>query len=318
MADELVTQVKAAGDKADKLWEATYGKKEEGKTGEPAPEPEKEPVKEAVKEEPKKEEPKPEEDFKHKYDVLKGKYDKEVPSMAFQIGEQNKKITELETSLNEIKKPKEEPKPPIEENEIVKTVKKEYPDVAEFVTLTVKSMIDDTKKEIDQKFTKVDQDVGKVSKNIEKSDYQRFLDSLDSDPDIGKEWRTTNKDEDFIQSLQEVEPYSGLTKHQLLADAWGKMDTERVRKFFKDGKKASPAKEEPKKDERKKEEPTIHPPRGNAGSVDTGKDDKVPTVRVEELTKFYKDVSEQKWRGKEKEAEAEEFRLLKGLGIKIK
>lgn len=223
--------------------------------------------------------------------------DNYIPAMAFQVGEQSRKISELESKIADLTKPKEEPKKeepdPFEENEKIKLLKEDYPEVAEGVTEIVKSIVGDITKlktDVDSKLQKVDQDVEKVSKETAKTKKEGFLASLDADKEIGSQWRTINQDPEFIESLQEIEPYSGRTRHELLMDAFNGMDTERTARFFSDFQKGKTAK------------------RANND----------PIVTRQDLKNFYEDVRTGKWIGREKEASAEEIRLLESLGIQVK
>lgn len=320
----IPTAVEEAGKRADEIWKQVYEPKPE-KTGEPpegepAPEEKVEPDHKApekkVEPEPKpgEPEPAPQEDYKHKYEVLQGKYNAEVPQMAFQLAEANRKINELQKQAIEVQKPKEEPKPPEKpvENEKLKSFQQEYPDMVEPITLIAKSMIEETINKLNEKISKIDESVGKVNQNLEKSDKERFLISLDADSEIGKEWRKINEDQAFIEWLQEPDRYTGVKKHDLLMNAWNKMNTESTSNFFKDFKasKTSPPSTEgiPKETNKSQD---VHPPRG-AKSQGVPKEEGNP-VTPEELTKFYKDVVDGKWKGKEKEASAEEERLIKSL-----
>lgn len=270
MAD-VVEQVRVAAEKADRIWKEVYGEKGDKKGDERAREPE-----------ATKSEIEPEDNY--------------IPAMAFQLGEQSKKITELEGKISELSGKKEEKKPeetPVE-NEKISLLKEEYPEVAEGVQEIVKSIADDFKKlhaEVSTKIQKVDQDVEKVTKETARTKKESFLASLDADKEIGSQWRTINQDSEFIDSLQEVEPYSGRTRHELLMDAFNGMDTERTARFFRDFRKDKAA----------------------AKKTNDG-----PTVTRQDIKRFYEDVRAGRWDGREEEASAEEIRLIEGLGIRVK
>lgn len=318
---DMIAQVETAEKLADQLWQERYGeqKPEDEKPQKDEPKLEENPPEKSKKDETQKDEPKPE-DFEHKYSVLKGKYDKEVPSMAFQLGEQSKKITELESRIAELSKPKEEKKEeanPTAESEKVKNLRTEYPEVYEGIVEIGRSMINEFKTEMDTKLKKVDQDVTNINEEANKNKKERFLSELDRHKEIGKDWRTINQDPDFIDSLQEIEPYSGRTRHELLLDAFNSQDVVRTARFFEDFKKSKSSIKKDEKPERKIDDGEIHPPKGTKGSEIKEEDKITPTTR-EELKNFYKDIALGKWNGREKEAEAEERRILLGLGVKVK
>lgn len=340
MSTSMLEEAEAKEKAGKEIWDKMYGEKNppedgKGKTGDPAPKvkPKEEPKPEdKPKEEPKagekpKEEPKPEdkskeepkpEDFKHKYEVLQGKYNAEVLGVAFQLGEATKENARLQKELEEAKKPKEEPKKepdkPKEEHPAIKRLKEEYPETYEGINILMKEMISEhlpTKKieDIDKRVDKVEKGVGEVQKDIGLSAKETYLKSMDADPDIGKDWRKINEDEGFIASLEEIEPYSGKKKKDLLLSAWNSMDPVRTLRFFKDFKASKP-KETPK--EEPKEDIDIHPPEGGKGDIGRKKDTG-EIITPEKVAQFYKDVADGKYKGKDAEMEKEEKRIHDAL-----
>ncbi|MBM4305662.1 MAG: hypothetical protein FJ115_04780 [Deltaproteobacteria bacterium] len=266
---DVIEQVKAAEEKADRIWQEVYGEKGDERAREP---------------EAPKSEVEPEDNY--------------IPIMTFQLGEQGRKISQLEEKITELSRFKEEPKPETkhtEEHESVRYFKTEYPDIADGVQELVKSMVGQLENEVDTKLKKVDQDVTKVNEDTVKKEKNTFLASLDGDKEIGEDWRTINNDPEFIESLQEIEPYSGRIKHELLMDAFNGMDTERTARFFRDFQKGK-----------------------TAPKLDTERPNDAPIVTRQDLRRFYEDVRTGRWIGREKEAGLEEIRLIKGLGVQVK
>lgn len=334
--------VEEAEKKAHEAWEKEYGQMvvidpESGEISS-APKPEPKPddapppgtPKEESKEEPVKEEEPveippppstpepPREDFEHKFSVLQGKYNAEVPALAYELAQANQKIKNLEL----LQKPKEEPAEPetppsnIEDNPKMKAFKAEYPDVFEAATIIAKSIVESQMKPVQEKITKVEQTVGKVNEGIGQNAKEKFLGQLDGDAGVGKEWRTLNKDPEFISWLQNKDIYTGRTKHELLSAAWDRHDPDATLQFFKDFKTVKLPPKPPENKGKDVDPNRVDPPRGGSGGPkisSPGKDG--PTVTTADLSKFYKDQVDGVYRGREADAEKEERRLLKAMGV---
>lgn len=227
---------------------------------------------------------KPEEKIQHQFDVLKGKYNVEVPRLAFELAETNKRNAELQGQLDEAKKPKEDPKPP-EGSEKIKILQEDYPDIYEGASSLMKQLITEAKGDFSKDISDIKKDVKEVRAETGKSQKQLFLDALDRDPEVGKEWRTINQDDGFIAWLQNKAPYGGKKMHDLLLENWGEMDVEATIEFFKDYKQI-----------KKETSPRI-------GEV----------ITPDQLMKFSNDVSRGLWKGRDKERDAEEKRLTEGV-----
>jgi hypothetical protein len=330
--------VEDAERKANELWEKQYGK-----TVKPATDPNIEPLEDETPAQVKpdetppetppetepeetpapEQEPEPEpaplppaEDFKHKFEVLQGKYNAEVPGMAYELAQARQEIKELKA------KPKEEPKPEpklnLETDEKLKAFKAEYPDVFEAVEKLNKAFIQESLSKIDEKLNRVEKTVGTVTETFGQNERERFKADLDKDTDVGKDWRVVNKEKEFIGYLQTKDVYTGKTKHELLTDAWNRMDSDATLQFFKDFKATKSSKPAPKSKGTDVDPKKIDPPKGGSGgpNIDTNEKGK-PTITPRDVKKFYEDVADPNgpWKGKQAEAEKEERRLLKAIGV---
>jgi len=322
-------QVEEAEKRNDEIWNQMYGEKnppedEKGKTGEPAPKKKEDEPKpdDKPKEEPKPDD-KPKEDtveyWKHKYEVESGRLRAQVPQIAFELAESKKETERLQKELDEAKKPKEEPKkepePKKEEDSTLKKFKDEYPEIYEGSTHLVRELIKENLPkpnnkidDLEKRVGKTEEGIGDVKKENALSAKEKYLSAMDSDPDVGKEWRTINEDDDFMAALEEIEPLSGAKKMDLLKSAWNSMDPVRTLRFFKDFKASKkPDPSEQKKEEPKKEDTDVHPPRGK--KADETKKESSDIITPETIIKFYKDVADGKYKGKEAEQEKEEQRI---------
>ena len=248
-------------------WEALYGKKKEGDSLD------------------RTSEPKPEEKIQHQYEVLKGKYDAEVPRLAFELAEAKRRKSILQKRLDETIQ-SEEPKPTDEDNEKIKTFQEEYPDIYEGSSYLVKQTFNEALASFKSDLSKLKENVDAVQENVVVNKKQTFLDALDKDPEVGKEWRKLNEDEGFISWLQERAPYVGGKKHDVLMANWKQMDVDGTLEFFKDFKKN-------KKEIRER--------------------DKGDIITPDKLTAFANSVAKGEWKGRDKERDEEEKRLVAGV-----
>lgn len=170
--------------------------------------------------------PAPGDDWEHRFKVLQGKYNSEVPRFAEQVKELTKRLDGLEQENAQLKaKP---PEPLVSQQEV-----DEYGegliDVARRIAreeLAAKQAeIDALKRQIT--------DIGEATTKTVSNDFFRSLTALVPD------WEALNTDSNFIKWLEEVDELTGQTKQVLLSQAEQTRDATRVAKFFTSFKKAS-------------------------------------------------------------------------------
>jgi len=229
----LPKQVQEMADKASELLEG-FGKDhppadvddpdgvapEEGDTPE---EPEAEPVEPSEEPEGKEpEEPEDQEDkWEHKYKVLKGKYDKEVPALHKEIKrlrrdneELRARIALLEQMITQMRSVQESPEQPEdEEDEALRSLKENYPEIYTAISKLLEKKI---KREVEPKVARTADEI--------------FYAQLTA---LVPEWQKLNVDPDFLDWLDERDPVSGFTRKQLLHIAYEKRDAQAVANFFK-------------------------------------------------------------------------------------
>jgi hypothetical protein len=194
--DESVVLPKAVRDQmaaADAIYDEVY------KTEEPAPEPEPEP----------KPEPTPELDEDHKYKVLKGKYDKEVPRLHRQLREAQQysqqlldRMNKLEIQLQNMKtqpKPKEPEAPALTQDEIDTF----GPDLIDIIRRVAKQetgvVLDQSLRPVKESVKQVQETVAQEKQTMAKSAREKLIEALDEKV---PEWKTLNTDEDFLNWLE--------------------------------------------------------------------------------------------------------------------
>ena len=198
---------------------------------EAAPEPKQEPKKEAK-----------DTDWQHKYSVLQGKYDAEVPRLTSDLRESQQTVRSLEDKLRklettvatmqEVNSPKKEP---ITENLITQDEIDQFgPDLIDLVNRVAKQAVapyvDKKFNEVSKSVKQVGESVASTQESVAKSAREKLFDRLDS---AVEGWREINRDQAFVGWLNQVDEFSGEPRGVLLRAAFERNDADRVIKFFK-------------------------------------------------------------------------------------
>jgi len=253
---------------------------------------------------------------KHKYDVLKGKYDKEVPELALKLSEQAgelKALKEQIASLTAGKKDgdastKKDDAPVIEEDPSIKYLQDEYPEVYK----GLKTAVGKELKGLSEKIDKLAESVKVNTQEVHRTAEERYYDDLDT----VKEWRVINKSEEFNDWLDQVEPLSGFKRRDILLDAHGSLDSNRVKSFYTSFLKETKPVEQPGEGSESAEEKArkakmkgLAPDTTGTRRVADKSDNKTKMVKGSEIKKFYEDVRKGVYKGRDAERVAEEARL---------
>lgn len=166
------------------------------------------------------------EDWEHRFKVLQGKYNSEVPRFAEQVRELTKRIEGLETENQTLKA--EPPKPLVTQNEI-----DEYGEGLIDVARRI------AQEEVAKKQIEIDAlkrqltDVSQATTNTVVNDFYRSLNAIVPD------WEKLNTDPAFLKWLEEKDELTGEQRMNLLARAEQSRDAVRVGNFFNVFKKTS-------------------------------------------------------------------------------
>lgn len=256
-ADAIIARLNAGEDAQPKKQKADP-QPEPKQEADPQPEPEPEP-----KSEPKS-------DWKHKYSVLQGKYDAEVPRLNDELRQTRSeyrnlqdKVQSLETMLASMKalqdKPAQPPQPskPLVTQEEIDTY---GPDLIDIVGRVAKQVlepyVDERVGRIEKDVKQVGENVASTQKTVAKSAREKLYERLDSRV---PEWRTINKQQEFVSWLNELDPYTGVPRGANLRAAFDRNDSDRVLAFFEgfqkehavateDPNPAAPSEEAPKEE----------------------------------------------------------------------
>ena len=179
------------------------------------------------------------ENWEHKFKVLQGKYDKEVPRLHRQFRtakSQNQqlldRVSQLEQTVKQLKEtppPAAEPDNPLTQEEITQF----GPDLIDIIRRVAKAetgvALDEQLRPIKQTVEQVQEAVANPAESGTVSAEQVLADLAEAVP----EWEKQNVDPQFLNWLDEKDPYSGKARTELIADAWTAGDSERVISLFK-------------------------------------------------------------------------------------
>lgn len=194
--------------------------------------------------EPSKEVKTDEGDFKQKYLVLQGKYDKEnarrnehISSLTQSLEDANRTIANLNSIVSA-----QQGKLKIEEGGNVGGEAKPDPqaklkvedfegygqEMSELVNLANQQAMEI--RQLREKVGSVETKVGAVESNVSQSAEERFYIQLRG---LVKDWQTVNKDPAWIDWLEQADPLTGQNRQKLLDIAQSSLDANLVANFFK-------------------------------------------------------------------------------------
>ncbi len=251
-------------------------------------------------------------DYKHKYEVLQGKYNTELGranDMLSKTLTDNERL-KLALGVSSTDSSDEHFSDDLEPE--ITTIKKEYPSLAKGIEALAKRVVADSMKET----------INTVNANTELGRRETYVSKLDS---VVPDWRTINDDPDFIKWLQTKEKYTGVTKHQLLMNAWNTFNTDATKAFFEDYKKEiglednsdidndnedSTFRDKPKNKKVKNEDIALD---NSSDSIPKNATSKKNIISQAEISKFYRDRAMGKFSGTEEEAAKLEAKILRAV-----
>lgn len=235
-----------------------------------------------------------EEDFEHKYNVLKGKYDTETERMSQMLSQAMAEKEALKLQIGTKTTPSAQDT--FDSDPEIQSLVQEYPSLAK----GIKAMAD---KIVSQKLKQTEEHVGAATIETRKALYDAQLEAKVSD------WRELNGDKGFIDWLQQVDRYTGATRHQLLMHAYQNFDAETSAKFFNDYKA-----ERGDVVDSKTRKQNLRMGIDTAGGVvpDTAKT-KTGFISRADISQFYRDRAMGKFSGSEEEAAKIESRILQAV-----
>ena len=276
----------------------------------------------------------PVEDFKHKYEVLQGKYNKEikrandaakqasdrVQTLEYERTQLIGQVRDLTSRLERLEKGE---KPPTistitsdydpEKDPDGEYLKREFPEAwgafKKVMAKTAEAAVAQVRNDLKQ----VDQsvkDVAEQGRLSASSNFNRYLD------DNVKGWRTIDVDPGFAIWLQSPAPYTNIPKMNLIQKAIREFDGPTASKFFIDYALENSADEltpPPPMPPVKSITPvSITPPRSVTPPVPP-RPQNTDFITTQEIDQFYNDQISGKYRGREAERLAQEKRIEKAV-----
>jgi hypothetical protein len=174
--------------------------------------------------------PPPEKDlYEERYKVLQGKYNSEVPRLNRQVNELTSQLSQLQATIAELQaaQPLEQsPERLITQEEI-----DEFgPDLVDLIGRKAKELYEPTIKSLKSEVSKLQGQLGGVTQTVQMTARDRLLAKLDAEVE---DWQTVNRNQEFLDWLDNVDPYSGETRGKMLTEAYEQNDAARVVTFFK-------------------------------------------------------------------------------------
>lgn len=179
-------------------------------------------------------EPKPERtDWKQKYSVLQGKYDAEVPRLSESLRNANTRIDGLEDRLVNAAAPTPDPEPKPRTDFTAEEVADYGEDLLEIIGRKARSIVEEEYlPRITTLTTEVGQlkvQLGETGQRVAHQETNEVFTQLDA---TVKDWRKVNIDPDFHIWLDQLDPFSGDTRKNLMLNAFNRRNAHQVKAFF--------------------------------------------------------------------------------------
>lgn len=230
----LPRAVLEAEEKANKLHEELLKQKQQPESGEQTGEqpPAEPPAEPPVPPQPQGDSTPPptpgsDEQLEHRYKVLQGKYNSEVPRLAAENKDLKAKLHELEVQFETMKNAV--PPEPLVKPEEIEEYGEGLIDVARRIA---REELAAKQAEIDALKSRIDS-ISNVTNQKVETDFFKSLTAM------VPEWEQINQDAKFLAWLDEVDELTGETRQTLLSRAEKSRDADRTAKFFTAFKKTS-------------------------------------------------------------------------------
>ena len=253
-----------------------------------------------------------EDDWKQKYLTLQGKYNSEVPGLRAELDG----VRRVLATMNERPAPVAQPEPKTTTVVIPdKDVEEFGPDLIAAARRWARAELADLHTEVEQlkgKFTGMQQNHQQV---VAATAQQSLMATMDADPTCnGRDgshysWRQVNDDPQFINWLQQPDPFSGHVRLAMLRDAFNAGQSSRMKAFFdtfvrEQTVSSPPAAQATDTPAREPGRPSLEdfamPGRIN-GSAPVGASNEKRVWSQRDITAFYRSIQQGKYEGKEAE-----------------
>jgi hypothetical protein len=249
----------------------------------------------------------PEKDFKHEYEVLQGKYNAEVPRLAEELRSLKDELAAIKAGQVKVEEKKKVGIVDLlGQDPNIESLKAEYPDVYNAVTFINQKAVD----MLEAKIATIEGKLEETHIVTEKTAKENFY----NDVDTVKDWKVINKSQEFNDWLDERDPLTGFVRREILADAYGQMDSVRVKGFFQEFQKTVPPVVKPTTSTVVEDKTVIGAPKGAGGKIPVDKgEQKIEYIKASDVQKFYRDSVRGIYKGREADEAKEEARINKAI-----
>lgn len=250
-------------------------------------------------------------DWKQRFHTLQGKYESEGASLRGQMASLERLIATMQETPRT-----EAPARPVTTTTVVEATPEDIEaygeDLVKAVQRWVNPAVQPLLAQIETLRGEIDRLRGGQQQIHTETVQDRVFRTMDADPEIGRTWRETNNDPEFIAWLQVGDPLAGLPRLQLLRNAFDQGDATRVGRFFKAYLAEHTAVSQPpapapvhttpqgEADGRPSLESLAAPGRAASSGQPPGAPEKRVWTR-QQIAAFYKDCSTGKYAGREAE-----------------
>ena len=173
-------------------------------------------------------------DWKQKYAVLKGKYDAEVPRLSQDLRNATDRISGLEDKLTGLATQTIIDEPATPRTDFTPEEIADYgEDLLDVIGRKARSIVDSEYlpkiNSLTTELTQIKSQVGETGQKVGKFETNEVFAQLDA---TVKDWRAINVDPEFHEWLDQVDPYSGQTRKDLMLKAFNRKNAHQVSAFF--------------------------------------------------------------------------------------
>lgn len=253
-----------------------------------------------------------------KYKVLQGKYNKEVPRLQEQLREQGDALNQLQMQLQQLTRvsPHGDFSSAANEVEITDEERDSYgDDLLDVIGKRAMQVVLPEIRRIETMLEEIRRGVVGVSHEVQLTAHEKFIQALDTQH---KSWRTLNRDEGFLDWLEERDPFSGQLRKDLLAEAVASHSVDRAIAFFKGYEAEHGVRAEPREPAKRKAETSLEamaaPGRRSAAPAPVPND--LPEIWLrKDIQAFYAAVNRGEYRGREAEFDRIEQSIAKAASL---
>jgi hypothetical protein len=167
-------------------------------------------------------------EWEQRYRTLQGKYDAELPDL-------RRQLTSMQNLIANMQAQPATPAPVTAPDQT--TFAPDKADVEAYGEQLIQDVRRWTLNEVQPQIKKLQDELtqlrGGQTEIRSENAQQRLMNALDTDAQLGGQWRTINQDPNFIAWTQQVDPFSGQQRIGLLTDAFVRGDAVRTGNFFR-------------------------------------------------------------------------------------